>query len=649
MNGEFSILFEPLKTRNIELKNRYSVSSMESNLADENGFATDALTEYWVTRAKGGFGLLMLENSSVDPGGNVCTHSPGFYDDKFIPALLKMTNAVHVHGAKMGAQLGHSGRQTMPDIVGGQLIAPSPLPCPTNGFIPREMTTGEVYEMIEKYGDAALVAKKAGFDVVEIHGAHGYLLAGFMSAATNRRTDEFGGDFTDRMRFCRLIVENVRKKVGTDYPLSFRISGDELVPGGREITETVVICRMLEEWGIDIINVSAALNPSCEFIAAPPAVPPGYLTHYAEEVKKAVSLPVICAGKLHEPNYAKYVLESGKADIIAIGRGSLADPELPKKVMEGRIDEIAPCIGCYQGCYKAYPKPGSDAHILYNTTCLVNPFCGFETEMIIKPANREKRVIVAGGGPAGLEAAWVAAACRHKVTLYEKNRLGGTFVFAAIPPFKQQLASAVVYFKRMCEKYGAELKIGTEASGEMILNEKPDVVIVATGGTPIIPKSVPGIDGENVMTALEVLGGEKIPGKNVLVIGGGSVGCETADYLGEQRRNVTIAEMTDVIGADVSMQSYPLMMKRFKEYGVKTMSGAKIIAVLSDGAVAEQDGRKILLTGFETIVLAMGSKPVNKLAEELAGKVELYVIGDAKQARNALDAVDEGARTALRL
>jgi 2,4-dienoyl-CoA reductase-like NADH-dependent reductase (Old Yellow Enzyme family)/thioredoxin reductase len=647
---KFVKLFEPLITKNIDLKNRFMVTSMESNLVDEAGFVTPALTDYWVARAKGGFGLLMLENSSVDPGGNVCAHSPGFFDDKFIPGLRSLTDAVHESGAKMGAQLGHSGRQTMPDIVGGQTVAPSPLPCATNGFIPKELTTEEVYEMIEKYGDAAVVAKKGGFDVVEIHGAHGYLLAGFMSAATNRRTDEFGGSFTNRMRFCRLIIENVRAKVGTDYPLSFRISADEKVPGGRELLESVVICRLLEEWGIDLINVSAALNPSCEYIVPPPAIQAGHLVPYAEKIKQAVSLPVICAGKLHEPNLASYVLESGKADIIGIGRGSLADPELPNKIKEGRIEEIAPCIGCYQGCYKAYPKPGQEDHILYTTTCLVNPFCCNETEMVIKPAAKIKNVMVIGGGPAGLEAAWVAAACGHLVTLYEKDRIGGTFRYAAIPPFKQQLASAIVYYEKMCEKYGVEMKLGEEVTDVQVLAENPDAVIVATGGTPIIPRSIPGADGENVFTAIEVLGGHKVPGKNVLVIGGGSVGCETADYLGEQRRNVTIVEMLGKIAADVSMQSLPFMMQRFKEYGIKTYTDTKVISFVDDGAVAEQNGEKLLLTGFDTIVLAMGSRPVNTLGPALTGKIAaLYVIGDAFKARNALDAIEEGARTALKL
>jgi NADPH-dependent 2,4-dienoyl-CoA reductase/sulfur reductase-like enzyme len=374
------------------------------------------------------------------------------------------------------------------------------------------------------------------------------------------------------------------------------------------------------------------------------------LVPYAEQVKKAVSVPVICAGKLHEPNLAEYVLESGKADLIGIGRGSLADPELPNKIKEGRIDEIAPCIGCYQGCYKAYPKPGQESHLIYTTTCLVNPFCCNETEMIIKPAVKTKRVLIAGGGPAGLEAAWVAAACGHSVKLYEKARLGGTFLYAAMPPFKQQLASAIVYFKKMCEKYGVEIKLGEELSADKIAAEKPDAVIIATGGTPIIPRSIPGADGENVFTALEVLGGHKVPGKNVLVIGGGSVGCETADYLGEQRRTVTIAEMLDTIATDVAMQTIPFMMNRFKEYEIKTLTGTKVISFLSDGAVAERKGEKLLLTGFDTIVLAMGSKSVNILEPELTGKVsELYVIGDALKARNALDAIEEGAKTALKL
>jgi len=400
-------------------------------------------------QAKGGFGLLILENSSIDPSGNVCLHTPVFFDDSCMGGLKQLTSAVHKYGAKMVAQISHSGRQTFPDVLGQQPVSSSPIPCPLDRCIPRELSTDEIYDLAKRYGEAAQRVKNAGFDAVEIHGAHGYLIAQFMSPYVNKRTDEFGGSLKNRMRFPLMIIESVREKVGPDYTVMFRISGDERVPGGRGIQETVIIARMLEEAGIDIIDVSTGVSGSSQYISAPPAVPAGFLLDDAEKVKKAVSVPVIAVGRLNEPALAEYALETGKADLIAIGRASLADPEFPNKVAEGRIDDIAPCVACLQGCYKAFPKPGDDAFKKYTTTCLVNPFCCAETKMVIERAASPKKVAVIGGGPAGLEAAWVAAAKGHKVTLYEKEaKLGGQLIYAAIPPFKQELTKAIIYFKK---------------------------------------------------------------------------------------------------------------------------------------------------------------------------------------------------------
>ena len=621
---------------------------METNLGGENGEVTPELIGYWEARAKGGFGLLILENSSIDPMGNVCTHTPVFFDDRHIVGLKQLTDAVHKHGAKMAAQISHSGRQTLPDVIGQQPVSASPVATPGDFIVPRELSVEEIHDLAEKFGDAARRVMDAGFDAVEIHGAHGYLIAQFMSGYANKRADEFGGSLGNRMRFPLMIIKNVREKVGPDYPVMFRISGDERVPGGRTIQETALVARILEKAGIDIIDVSTAVKASHQYISSPPSVPAGFLLEHAEKVKRAVSIPVIAVGRLNEPALAEYALESGMADLIAIGRGSLADPEFPEKVREGRLDDIAPCIACLQGCYMAFPKPGDDAFMKLTTTCLVNPFCCAETRMKIEPAQTPKKVTVAGGGPAGLEAAWIAAAKGHKVTLYEKSeKLGGQLLIASVPPYKHEIAKAIVYFKRMCDVHGVDIKLNTEATEETILADSPDAVIIATGGAPLIP-DIEGVENDRVVTAAEILSGSVIPGRKTLVVGGGMVGCETADFLGEQLRDVTIVELLDDVATEEPMQVRPFLMERLSGYGVKILTGTRVLKFTGDGVIAARDGSEITVDGFDTIVLAIGTRSVNTLEATLSGKVpELYVIGDALQARQALQAVEEGAGTAL--
>jgi len=621
---------------------------METNLGGLGGEVTPELIGYWEARAKGGFGLLILENSSIDPVGNVCMHTPGFYDDRHIEGLRQLTDAVHRYGAKMAAQLSHSGRQTFSDIMGERPVSASPVSCPGDRCTPRELSVPEIYDLIEKFGDATRRVKEAGFDAVEIHGAHGYLIAQFMSVYANKRTDEFGGSLENRMRFPLLIIKNTREKVGPDFPVMFRISGDERVPGGRTIRETVLIARMLEESGVDIIDVSTAVKGSHQYISAPPAVPAGFLLEDAAKVKSAVKIPVIAVGRLNEPALAEYALETGMADLIAIGRGSLADPEFPNKVREGRLDDIIPCIACLQGCYKAFPKPGDDAHMKYTTTCLVNPFCCAETRMIITPAERRKKVIVAGGGPAGLEVAWIAAARGHNVRLYEKSsKTGGQFILASIPPYKHELTKAIIHYKRMCDQHGVEVLLDAEATAEKILDESPDVVVICTGGKPIVP-NLKGVDHDNIYTSSDILSGDAIPGENVLIVGGGMVGCEVADFLGEHMHKVTIIEMLDDIASDVPMQVSPFLMERLNNYGVTVLTGTKVEEFTEDGAIVRQSGADKRLGGFDTIILAMGARSVNALQEQLQGKVpELYIIGDAKETRQALQAIEEGAAVGL--
>ena len=647
---EFTKLFEPLVTPKITLKNRLVVPPMETTLGGEDGSITPELIAYWEERAKGGFGTLILENSSVDPVGNVCLHTPGFYSEDQVPNLSQLPEAVHRYGAKMVAQICHVGRQTLPGVIGQQPVSASPIPCPFDRAVPHELITDEVYEIIDQFANAADIAKKAGFDAVEIHGAHGYLISQFMSTYVNKRTDEFGGTLHNRLRFPIEIIRAIRAKVGEDYPLFFRISGDERVPGGRTLQETMAIAPILAEEGIDILDVSAAVSGSMQYISAPGAIPPGYLLEDAAAIKSVVDIPVIAVGRLNDPELAEFAISAAKADLVAIGRGSIADPAWPNKVRAGAFDEIAPCVACNQGCYKPFPKPGGDAHLKYHTTCMVNPFVCEETTMRIEPTESPKKVVVAGGGPGGMMAAWVAAARGHDVVLMEKeSRLGGQLYHAAIAPFKQDLAKMVYYNRRQCERYGVDIRLNTEATKEAILAEHPDAVIVATGGKPFIPE-MDGIDQPNVCTALDVLDGTVLPGQRVLIVGGGMVGCETADYLGEHLHDVTVVKRTDNFAADVVMQSRPLLMERLHRYGVKMLPWSKVVGIVEDGAMVERENGPEKLGGFDTVVLALRCQPVNKLADELEDVVsEIHVIGDAKEPRKAIDATWEGARVALEL
>lgn len=401
---------------------------------------------------------------------------------------------------------------------------------------------------------------------------------------------------------------------------------------------------MAQEAGADAMHVSVGVYGSMQYIIAPAAVSPGFLLSAAAEVKKSVSVPVIAVGRINDPLLAEDAIETGKADLVAWGRQSLADPELPNKVAAGMLDEICPCTACMQGCVGYLFNPDK-----LRVSCLVNPFCGREAELKIEPSDKCKNVAVIGGGPGGLEAAWVAAARGHQVTLYEKERaLGGQFRVAAIAPTKQDVSKAIGYFTRMGEKHGVCFKLGIEATAEQILAEKPDAVVLATGGEPLIP-DIKGIAGTRIVTALETLEGKKQAGAKVLIVGGGMVGCETADFLGEHGHQVTIIEMLPEVAADVEDAVKYFLFERLKDYGVQIETGATVKEFLEDGVIVEKDGQETRLTGFDTIVLAMGVRSVNPLKEKLEGKVELYVIGDALEPRKAIDAIEEGARVAVKL
>lgn len=633
-------IFEPIQINSLELKNRLVVPAMGTNFANPDGTVSERLKDYLVARADGGFGLIITEITAISPYGKGSPVQLSIWDDKFIPGFRDLAKAIHAKEAKVAVQLYHPGRQTLSFLTGRPLVAPSAIPCPVCREIPKELTVEEIWELEEQFAEGARRAKEAGMDAVEIHGAHGYLIAQFMSGYANHRSDAYGGDLEGLLRFPIEIIHKIRETVGADYPIIFRLSGDERVAGGRTIQETKTIIPLLEQAGVNAFHVSTGVYASFDYITAPMAIPPGYNVSAASEVKKATSVPVITVGRINDPRMAEEILKEGQADLVAMGRASLADPELPKKAAAGNYDDIRWCIACNQGCIDRL----FDLEKIC-ISCLVNPTVGKEREMALIPAPQSKRVLVVGGGPAGMEVARVAALRGHEVYLYEKEeKLGGQFKLAAVPPCKQEITKIINYLSIQIKKAGVKVALGQEVTEKTIDNLQPDAIVIATGGTPVIP-DIPGIEEEGVVTAFDVLGGKVTPGRSILVIGGGMVGCETADFLGQiMGCRVTLVEALPRVAQDVGGSTRYFLLQRLAQEKASIITSASVKRFVKDGVILERNGKEKTLSGFDTIVLATGIAPVNKFASKIRGRVkEMYVIGDAKQPRKALDAIAEAA------
>jgi len=634
-------LFSQVKIGKAEISNRLIVSPMVMNYCNNDGTATERFIAYHEAKAKGGWGLIITEDYAVDPKGKGFSNLPGLWDDSQIESHAELTKRIHKYGTKIVAQIYHAGRQTNHFVIGSPPVAPSPIPCPSNQEIPHELTIKEIQDLAEKFGDCALRAKKAGFDGVEIHGAHGYLIAQFMSPYSNKRTDEYGGSFLNRMRFPLEIISDIRVKAGNDFPIIFRISADEFVPGGRTIEDTKAIAILAEKAGINAIHVSVGVYASAHAIIPPSAVRHGWITDFAAEVKKVVSIPVITVGRINDPFLAEEIISSGKADLISMGRGSLADPELPNKTAAGKFDEIRYCIGCMQGCIERLFKN-------IDVKCLVNPTLGREIEFAVKPATSKKKVFIAGGGPAGMEAAIVAAKRGYEVHLYEKtDKLGGQYDLAAVPPNKGEIATFISWQKTQLKKLKVDVYLNTELTTEIVDSEKPDVVIIATGGRPAIP-DIPGVDKPNVVTAHDVLKGKVDVGNKVIVIGGGMIGSETADHLANHGKEVTILEQLPEIAKDEQDSVRYFLLKDLKENNVTIYTNTLVKEIVDDGVIVDRDGKEKKIEPVDTIVIAVGVKPVNELVNRLEGKVnKLITVGDALEVRKALEAIEEGYKAGL--
>ena len=628
-------LFSPIKIGTMEVKNRIAMAPMGTGLGAPDGTLTEPIIDYYEARAKGGVGLIITGITGADRRA---------WEDKHVASWKKATDAVHAYGAKLIPQLIHPGPLNPVNPV-----APSPIPNPITKLIPRELTIGEIEGIVEEFGEAARRVREAGCDGLELHMAHGgYLLVGgFTSPLLNRRSDAYGGSFEARLKFPLEIIAEMRTKAGADFPIVVRLSGDDLVPEGRTIEETLYMVRILVEAGIHAIEVSSGVYPALAWRIIPPmGTAPAWNAPYSAAIKEVVDVPVMVVGRINNPLIAEHILETGKADLVSMGRALLADPEWPNKAAAGNFDDITPCIACTYGCL-------GRALGGLPVSCTLNPTVGREKEMAITPAARPKKVLVAGGGPGGLEAARVAALRGHQVTLFDRaEKLGGQFNIAAMPPCKQELTLATKYLSTQVEKAGVKVELSREVTPALVEEHKPDVMIVATGGAPLIPDNIPGVNKDTVVTAWDVLAGKVAVGRNLVIIGGGMVGCETAEFLADPgdclytggRTAVTIIEMLENVAMDVAVEERMLLLQRLRAKEVRIITSAEVKEIIDDGVVIVRHGQEEAIQGMDRVILAMGTRSVDELSQRIRDEVaEVYVIGDAKEPRKALEAIHEGA------
>lgn len=548
---------------------------MGNNLANTDGTLSDRSPSYYQARAKGGFGLITIESTVVYKEAKGGPRKPCLFSDDTVESFRRVADACHAYGAKVSIQLQHAGPEGNSALTGYPLKAASAMSASAGREIPEAVSNEEVYRIIECYGDAARRAQQAGIDMVEVHCAHGYLVSTFISQRTNNRTDEFGGCFENRMRLPRLIIENIRHKTGGNLPILCRINACDEVEGGQSVQDAAAVAAYLEqECGVDALHVTRAVHLHDEFMWAPGITHGGFNADLVTEIKRAVSIPVIAVGRFTEPQYAELLVKQGRADLIAFGRQSIADPELPAKARNGQLETLAPCIGCLLGCV---PNMFAGKPI----TCAVNPCVGRETALI--PAAQRKRVVVVGGGPGGLYAAWVCAVRGHQVTLLEKSaELGGNFRIAAYPTGKGQLTEAIRSMIVKCQLAGVDLRCGAEADEALLRSLSPDAITLATGSTPLV-LPIPGLSDCDYVTAQDMLEGRAQMSKSVLVVGGGMVGCEAAEYLAERGHQVAIIEMKDIIAADVTPENRRYMFENFEANHVVLRPGAKVTQFYTDG------------------------------------------------------------------
>lgn len=645
-----SPLFQPVCIGPLVLKNRFVMAPMSVHMT-EDGSVTDKEIAFWERRAAGGVAMIILGSVCVRPDGNFGGQLFIENDDRII-GLQRLVDAIHKHDCLIAAQIHHSGRETNKCTSGYQPIAPSPFaPEAGSGFQaeydpPHVMSTEEIRDMVECYAQAVRRAKDAGFDMCELHCAHGYLISSFMSPLTNRRTDEYGGSFLGRMRFVTEIIGRCRELVGDDYPLSCRIVGDELREGGIDMALAVEIARYLEKLGVVALSVSAGIFPFVRTVSNM-YHRHGVNVYLAENIRDAVHIPVFAAGQIDRPEVQLSVLEKGKADVVCLGRTLIAEPDYPIKLHENHLDDVIWCIACNKGCHD---RSSGDRSV----KCALNVMAGRETDsaFALKPTEKTCRVMVIGGGPAGMQAAADASRRGHKVSLWDDhNKLGGRLRLAAVPPHKERYGEACDYLAREVYKLPIEIHLTHKVTLEDVKTWKPDVVILATGSIPFV-LPVNGVDQDFVVPVDTVLAGRATVGRRVAVVGGGAVGAEAAHFLlNQEKREIYLLEMRDGIGIDLPQDARICLLRVFdNSMDVHCLTGSRVTGIGKHSVTLERCGREECLEHIDTVVMAAGVRSNQSLKHSIEGLgVKVFVVGDAENPRDYVKAIRQGAEVGRRV
>ncbi len=635
-----SRLWGPVRIGQMELRNRMVMPPMGTKHASKEGYVTSQVKDYFEARARGGAGLIIVEATLVHPGGRAFEKLLEIHHDKFISGLSELAGVIHRHGAKAGIQLQHCGRMAKSALSGMQPVAPSPIPRP-GGEVPRELTVGEIKDIIGFFADAAVRAQKAGFDAIEIHGAHAFLIDQFLSRSSNKRKDLYGGGIENRSRLLTEVLTAVKKATGGEIPVWCRINGmDYGTEEGTTLAEAGETARLAQQAGADAIHVTAHGPKALQHQQVLQPVS-GVFADLAKGIKEVVTVPVILVGRI-TPEAGERIISEGKADLVAIGKALFTDPEIPNKVAAGKLEDIKPCILC-MSCRDDLFASGATIR------CQVNPAMGKEAEFAILPAKTSKKVLIVGGGPAGLEAARVAALRGHKVTLWEKSpKLGGQLNYAVIPPYKNGIEPLIKYFEVQMRKLGVTVELGKAATAAMVKEFRPDAAVLATGAVPVIPEKCPP-ERTHIVTALDVLGGHKDIRERVVVAGGGRIGCEVAEFLAGRYKNVMILEMLPEIGSDIGSTLRPAVVERLKSAGVQIETGIEIVEVTEKGVKGLRRGSSEFFDAG-TIVIAVGMKSERGLAEAVKPIVpDVHLIGDCAKPGKIREAITDGYRVGLAL
>jgi 2-enoate reductase len=652
MAAMFARLFEPIRIGRIEVKNRIAMAPMGIvGLLNPDGSPGPRALDYYLERARGGVGLIITGVFRVE---NEVENFPGLsarVTPQALGAFAELAETVHALGTKIFVQLTAGfGRVASPlRLQGKQPVSASAIPYywdPRQTC--RELTTEEIKKVVKAFGHAATVLAAAGLDGIELHGHEGYLFDQFMTPFWNKRTDQYGGSLDGRLRLSVEVLQEIKKKAGPDFLVQYRfglkhyikglnsgaLPGEKFIEAGRDIEEGLQIARRLEAAGFDSLHVDAGCYDSWYWTHPPVYQKTGFMADMAAAVKKVVKIPVIAVGKLSVPEFAESIIAEGRADIVALGKGLLSDPFWVKKIEEGQPQRIRPCIGCHDGCMGRVTKGKP-------LSCAVNPAAGRERLYRLERVERPKKVAVVGGGPAGMEAARVAALRGHKVTLWEKGKsLGGHLLEASVPEFKKDLAQLLNWFERELDTLDLEIRTGVEINADILRRENPEVTIIATGSQPIIP-DVPGALAGKIVTAIDLLLGRAAVGEKVVVLGGGLIGCEIALWLAQQGKKVAVVEILgDLLSAGIPVQHMNrlMLLDLLKFHEVEVITNTTILKVLEDGRLLFNNQRRF--PPPDKIVTAVGLKPERELYQSLQGKISnLYLIGDSRNPQNVMTAV----------